>query len=331
MKSIDVHAHIIPDHARNLGDGDNWHGFTMENGSNGQNALLIGEKRAPIQSKLMYSPEQRLADMNSLGVDVHVLSSWSRLYNYDLPKDVCVATSVDCNNYLADLIKEHPERFSGVGTLPMQNVNAAITELERCMTQLGLKGAQINDHVNGVPLGEEEFLPFWEAVESMGAFILFHQAENDTVVQYRTNDYHLNNLIGNLADRTVTFASLVFGGVMDKFPELKICFSHGGGYTAFGAGRLDRGWQVRREARVNLHQPPSNYLSDFYYDCLTHSEPALRFLIDTVGADRVLLGSDWPFDMAVDSPVEWINSMGSLEDPEKEAIISTNLATLLNL
>ena len=219
----------------------------------------------------------------------------------------------------------------GIGTLPMQDVNAAIAELERCMTQLGLKGAQINDHVNGSPMGEDEFLPFWKAVEEMGAVILFHQSEGDTVVQYRSNNYHLNNTIGNLADRTVTYASLVYGGVMDKHPDLKICLSHGGGYTAFGAGRLDRGWQVRSEARVTLNQPPSRYLSDFYYDCLTHSEDALRFLIDTVGVGQVVMGSDWPFDMGVDSPVEWLNGMSSLTQAEKDAIITTNLAELLGI
>ena len=331
MKSIDIHAHIVPGHVTGLGSGGNWHGYTMEQGDGGQHALVRSGRTTPLVPKLMFTPEQRLADMDSLGVDVHVLSTWTRLYHYDLPDDVCIATSKDCNDYLAELVKEWPDRFSGLATLPMQNVGAAIAELERSMTQLGLKGAQINDHVNGTPMGEEEFLPFWQAVEQLGALILFHQSEADTVVKYRTNNYHLNNTIGNLADRTITFASLVFGGVMDKHPDLKICFSHAGGYTAFGAGRLDRGWQVRPEARGNLQRPPSKYLSDFYYDCLTHSEPALRFLIDTVGADRVLLGSDWPFDMAVDSPVEWINAMASLTHAEKEAIISTNLADLLDL
>ena len=331
MASIDIHAHILPRHATGLANGGEWHGYTMRTGDSGGNVLTRQGKNTPLIPKMMFTPEQRLADMDSLGVDVHVLSSWTRLYHYDWPTNDCLPVARDCNDSLSELVKQWPDRFMGIGTLPMQDVNAAITELERCMTQLGLKGAQINDHVNGSPMGEEEFLPFWKAVEEMGAVILFHQSEGDTVVQYRSNNYHLNNTIGNLADRTITYASLVYGGVMDKHPNLKICLSHGGGYTAFGAGRLDRGWQVRSEARGTLHQPPSRYLSDFYYDCLTHSEDALRFLIDTVGIDQVVMGSDWPFDMAVDSPVEWLNGMSSITQPERDAIITTTLEELLGL
>ncbi len=331
MASIDIHAHILPRHVTELANGGDWHGYTLRTGDSAGNVLTRQGKDAQVIPKLMFTPEQRLADMDSLGVDVHVLSTWTRLYNYDLPTSDCLAIARDCNDSLGELVKQWPTRFMGIGTLPMQDVNSAIAELERCMTQLGLKGAQINDHVNGSPMGEDEFLPFWKAVEEMGAVILFHQSEGDTVVQYRSNNYHLNNTIGNLADRTVTYASLVYGGVMDKHPDLKICLSHGGGYTAFGAGRLDRGWQVRSEARVTLNQPPSRYLSDFYYDCLTHSEDALRFLIDTVGVGQVVMGSDWPFDMGVDSPVEWLNGMSSLTQAEKDAIITTNLAELLGI
>jgi len=331
MRSIDIHAHIAPRNAIEANKGGEWHGFTVEQDDSGQTSLTRGSSRTRLHPKLLLTPEERLAEMDSMGVDIHVLSTWTQLYNYDLPTEVCVATSEDCNNYVAELVKAWPERFAGLATLPMQNVEAAIAELERCMTQLGLKGAQINDHVNGRTLGEPEFLPFWQAVEQLGALILFHQVENDTVVNLRTSSYSLGNTIGNLADRTVTFASLVFGGVMDKHPDLKICLAHGGGYTCFGAGRLDRGWQVRSEARVNIQKPPSRYLSDFYYDCLTHSEEALRFMIDTAGADRILLGSDWPFDMGIDSPVEWVNGLESLTQEEKELILWKNLESLLNI
>jgi aminocarboxymuconate-semialdehyde decarboxylase len=145
----------------------------------------------------------------------------------------------------------------------------------------------------------------------------------------RLDRYHLPNTIGNLVDRAVTFASFVFGGVLDKCPDLKICLAHGGGYTCFGIGRMDRGWQVRSEARANIQQPPSRYVGRFYYDCLTHSEAALRFIIDTVGVDRVVLGSDWPYDMGIESPVEWVNSLESLTQREKEAILWKNLERLL--
>jgi len=173
-------------------------------------------------------------------------------------------------------------------------------------------------------------LPIWQAAEQMGAVLLIHQA-NPTLVVDRSTRYHLPNTIGNLVDRAVTFASFVFGGVMDKCPDLRVCLAHGGGYACYGIGRMDRGWQVRSEAREQISQPPSAYLSKFYYDCLTHSEPALRMLIDTVGIDRVVLGTDWPADMRIDWPVSWVMGLESLTQDEKEAILWKNLEKLLNL
>jgi len=151
------------------------------------------------------------------------------------------------------------------------------------------------------------------------------------MVSSRLSCYHLPNTIGNLAERTVTFASLVFGGVMDAYPDLKICLSHGGGYTCYGIGRMDRGWQVRAEARQRITQPPSMYLRRFYYDCIVYTEKALRYLIDTVGVDRVVFGTDWPYDMEFDWPVSWILSLENLTQGEKEAILWKNLERLLSL
>jgi aminocarboxymuconate-semialdehyde decarboxylase len=212
----------------------------------------------------------------------------------------------------------------------MQDPKAAIAELERCVVRLGLKGAMINDHVNGRTFDEPALLPFWKEAERMGALIFIHQARPTLVLQ-RADRYHLPNTIGNLVDRAVTFASFVFGGVMDQCPDLKVCLAHGGGYTCFGIGRMDRGWQVRSEARVHIDKPPSAYLRKFYYDCLTHSEPALRMLLDTVGADRVVLGTDWPADMRIDWPVAWVLSLKSLTQEEKEKILWKNLERLLGL
>lgn len=329
MRSIDIHAHIAPAQAMDLSEGENWHGFTKAEDA-GRQFLVFDSKRNWLHPSYLKTTEQRLSEMDSIGVDVHVLSTWTQLYNYELPIEVALATSRDCNDYVADLVKAHPQRFAGLATLPMQDVASAISELERSM-KLGLKGAQINDHVNGRTLDEPEFASFWHAAEQLGALIFFHQVENDTIVEPRTRKFGLGNSIGNHADRTVTFAALVFGGVLDKFPDLKLCLAHGGGFTCYGAGRMDRGWQVRSEARVNILQPPSRYLNRFYYDCLTHSEDALRYIVDTAGIDRVFLGSDWPYDMGYDSPVEWVNSLTSLNQDEKEAILWKNLERVLGI
>jgi aminocarboxymuconate-semialdehyde decarboxylase len=223
---------------------------------------------------------------------------------------------------------DHPERFKGFAQISMQDVPAAIAELDRAVNKLGLVGAMIDDKVNGRTYDDPIFMPLWKAAEQMGALMFIHQG-GATVVRERSHRYHLPNTIGNLADRAVTFAAFVFGGVMDACPHLKICLAHGGGYTCFGIGRMDRGWQVRSEARVNIPRPPSAYLSKFYYDCLTHSEAALRMLIDTAGIDRVIFGTDWPADMAIDWPVSWILSLQSLTQEEKDAILYKNLEKLL--
>jgi aminocarboxymuconate-semialdehyde decarboxylase len=268
--------------------------------------------------------------MKSLGVDVQVVSTNVAFYKYD--QDVATTTAIAraCNAEVHQMTVDYPDRFAGLATLPMQDIKAAINELERGVMQLGLKGAMINDHINGRTFDEPEFLPFWKEAEQMGAVIFIHQARPTLVLQ-RIGRYHLANTIGNLVDRAVTFASFVFGGVMDQCPDLKVCLAHGGGYTCFGIGRMDRGWQVRSEARMHIDKPPSAYLRKFYYDCLTHSEPALRMLLDAVGADRVVLGTDWPADMRIDWPVAWVLGLKSLTQEEKDKILWKNLENLLGL
>jgi aminocarboxymuconate-semialdehyde decarboxylase len=318
MRAIDIHAHLTPQcFQREVLAGKEWHGMTRAE----------GELFNPMNA---WTSEQRLADMKSLGVDVQVISTNVAFYKYD--QDVATTTAIAraCNDEVHQMTVDYPDRFAGLATLPMQDINAAIAELERSVIELGLKGAMVNDHVNEHTFDEPEFLPFWRAAEQMDALIFIHQAR-PTLVAQRSQRYHLPNTIGNLVDRAVTFASLVFGGVMDACPDLKICLAHGGGYTCFGIGRMDRGWQVRSEARVHLAKPPSAYLHKFYYDCLTHSEAALRLLLDTVGADRVVLGTDWPADMRIDWPVSWVLGLKSLTQEEKDLILWKNLETLLGL
>ena len=326
MRTIDIHAHISPGGYINaIAKGESWHGITAEPRVTDDTISI--HRNNP---KTSWTPEERLADMNSLGVDVQVLSTNSYFYKYDEDPKVVTAMDMEANDYVSQLVKDHPDRFAGFCNLPMQDVKASIAELERGVTKLGLKGAMIGDHVNGKNYDEKAFLPFWKTAEQLGAVILVHQG-GDTVVNSRTSKYHLPNTIGNLADRAVTFASLVFGGVMDACPDLSVCLCHGGGYTCYGIGRMDRGWQVRQEARVNIQHPPSAYLNRFYYDCLTHSEEALRMLIDSVGIDRVVFGTDWPFDMAQDWPVTWVLGLESLTQDEKEAILYKNLEKLLGI
>ena len=318
VKSIDIHAHLTPQcFIQAMNRGEEWHG------------VKPGTMR--VAPRAVWTPEQRINDMNSLGVDVHVVSTGAAFYFYDKDPRVIAAMHRECNEEVHQMTVDYPDRFKGFAQIPMQDVNAAIKELDHVMNDLGFVGAMINDTANGRTFDEPEYLPLWQAAEQMGAVMFVHQQGGDTLVTPRLNRYHLANTIGNLVDRAVTFASFVFGGVMDKCPGLKVCLAHGGGYTCFGAGRMDRGWQVRSEAREHISQPPSAYLDKFYYDCLTHSEPALRMLIDSVGIDRVIFGTDWPADMAIDWPVSWVLSLESLTQEEKEAILWKNMERLLGV
>ncbi len=268
--------------------------------------------------------------MESLGVDVQVVSTGDQFYQYDRDAKIVASMHRECNDEVHQMTLDYPDRIKGFAQIPMQHIGMAIDELDRSVNQLGLVGAMIDDKVNGRTYDEPEFLPLWKAAEQMGAVLLIHQSAPN-VVEQRSVRYHLPNTIGNLVERAVTFASFVFGGVMDACPDLRVCLCHGGGYTCYGIGRMDRGWQVRPEARTHISQPPSTYLSRFYYDCLTHSEEALRYLIDAVGVDRVLFGTDWPADMAIDWPVSWVLGLESLSIEEKEAILWKNLEQLLGI
>ena len=331
MRSIDFHAHLTPQGFwRATAENGDWHGLKRERDARGREILVAGDRRGQLPPKSSWTPEQRLSDMDSLGVDVHVVSPYSGFYNYEMDTERTTATSRESNDEISQMMKSWPDRFQGLATLPMQDVPAAVAELERVMVQLGFKGAVIDDKINGKLPDEAEFRPFWKAAEQLGAVIMFHQG-GDTIVDQRIKRYHLPNSVGNLADRTLTFASLVMGGVMDACPELRVCLSHGGGFACYGAGRMDRGWQrIPPQERLAAH-PPSAYLNRFYYDCIVYTEQALRFLIDSVGIDRVVFGSDWPYDMAQDWPVSWILSMESLTQEEKDAILWKNLETLLSI
>ncbi len=328
MKVIDVHNHVNPrPFLEAVRAGHSWHGFTAEH----------GELENP---RNHWTLEERIADMDRLGVGMQALTVYGDFNKYDRdPKLTKVAVRA-CNDEVAAMVDEYPDRFVGLGILPMQDVAASVAELERVVADLGLKGVTIKDHVNGNTLDEPRFLPFWEAAERLGAVIEFHQGS--TIVAQRIPRYFLENTVGNLVERTLTFGALVQGGIIDRFPKLKICLLHGGGYVAFGVARMDKGWEAEKldymveysageDARQSIPQPPSHYVGSFYYDCATFSEPTLRFLIDTVGIDRVVFGTDYPCPMEMVDSVNWINSLGSLTCSEKQAILSVNPAKMLGI
>ena len=326
MPVIDIHNHVTPQRFVDaIARDGQWYGLDDS----------VGELHIP---KFSISAKDRVAEMDEMGVDIHALTVNTGFFKYDLDAEVSRQITRECNEELAAMVAAFPDRFTALTSVPLQDVGMAIETMEHAMGTLGFRGVTIGDYVNGHTLDEPQFHPFWRAVEELGAVVFFHQCAA-TVVEHRTTRYGLPNVIGNLADRAITFGCLVYGGIMDRFPDLKICLGHAGGYTAFGASRMDKGWRAGAlenmpefdDSRTFLERAPSEYLGRFYYDCCTYSEHSLRFLVDAVGADRVVLGTDYPAPMMLEDAVRWIRSLPSFSEAEKDAILSDNATRLLGL
>jgi aminocarboxymuconate-semialdehyde decarboxylase len=315
---VDVHCHLTPQcFQRTVLAGELWHGMTPADGEleNLKNRWL---------------PARRIEEMDALGIDVQLVSSTDVFYQYDQEAAVTAAIARDCNDELAELVRAHPDRFMAIGTLPMQAPDLAVEELRRAMGELGLKGVMINDHVNGITYDHAVFRDFWAAADELGAFVLLHQF-HPTTVTYRTTKYFLFNSVGNLVDRTLAFASLVFGGVVDDFPNIRFCLAHAGGFVPYAIDRMDKGWEKFPDSRGRTKGPPSTYVDRFYYDTVVFKDTHLRFLVDTVGIDRMVFGTDWPAPMDVDDPVSRIEVTAVLDDAERRAILRGNTAAIFGL
>jgi aminocarboxymuconate-semialdehyde decarboxylase len=213
----------------------------------------------------------------------------------------------------------------------MQDVKSAIDELERAVTRLGLKGAELDTQVNGVQWDDARFSPFFKAAEAMGAVLFYHPQPQNNFLAQRVPRYRLFNSLGVILDDAIVAAVLICGGVLEACPDLKVCIAHGGGPLCYAMGRMDREWERQKPEQRSIPEPPSAYQRRLYYDSVTGNEEAMRFLVDRVGADRVVLGSDWPFVQFTPGPAAWVQSMASLTPEEKDRILWKNLETLLKL
>jgi aminocarboxymuconate-semialdehyde decarboxylase len=332
MRSIDIHAHLMPQCLwQTVTAGKDWYGMRYEAGEGAGVLVSQGRRNVVPSPKLRFTPEERIKDMDAQGTDVQVISIHTPLFGYHLEPALGRQLARDVNDEIAAMTRQWPQRFAGLATLPVQDVSAAIEELERAVRVLGLKGAELDTVMHGHNWDEPQFLPLFKAAEAMGAVLFFHPQPQDNLAVPRLNRYGIPNSIGVIVEDTLIVATLIFGGILDACPDLKACIAHGGGPACFGMGRLDRGWQVRSEARQHILKPPSMYQRRLYYDCLTDSEAGLRFLLDHVGADRVVLGSDWPFVRWEPSPVGWVQGLQSLTREEKDKILWQNLEQLLGL
>jgi len=332
MRTIDVHAHVVPQGMWRAADArKEWYGYRHEPGDGVGTVMANGKRTSFSSPKVRYTLEQRLEDMDAQGVDVQVLSIHTPFFGYHLDPAQGRRLAGEVNDEIADMVREHPRRLAGLATLPMQDIETAVDELERAVTVLGLKGAELDTVVNGENWDEPKFLPLFKAAEAMGAVLFFHPQPQHNFMMQRAGRHGLFNTLGVIVEDAIVVSVLILGGILDQCPDVKICVAHGGGPACMAMGRIDRGWHGTPPERRVIAQPPSTYQRRLYYDTVVGSEKALRYLLDEVGADRVVLGSDWPFVPWHPSPVAWLQGLASVTPEEKDNILWRNLATMLGL
>jgi aminocarboxymuconate-semialdehyde decarboxylase len=271
--------------------------------------------------------ERRFKDMDAAEVDMHVLSVSPQTWLYNQEAAVGIAGAAIQNDEIARLVKEYPDRFSGIATLPMQAPDKAADELRRATRKLGLHGAMIGSNVGGKNLDDPSFEPLWATAAELDAFMMIHPG--NVAGADRLRSYYLGNLIGNPLDTTIAGACLIFGGVLERYPKLNFVMVHGGGFIPYQGGRWVHGWHVRPEPKVHLKHSPQPYLDRFLYDTITHSKAALEFLVASSGANRVFLGSDYPYDMGTGECVRQVRA-AAIAAADRDTILGGHAAAILS-
>jgi aminocarboxymuconate-semialdehyde decarboxylase len=332
---VDVHAHVIVGEIEAVVAG--------HPGLNAQRALDArrnGPASAAV-SRQMFTDrlpqltglDRRLADMDAAGVDVQLLSVSPSQYHYYAEPDLARTVCSSAGRGVAAVIAEEPMRFTGLGLVPLQYPQLCVDALDEALS-LGLLGVEISSHSPGpaaggtevatIELSDPALEPFWARAAETGAIVFLHPF--GCTLDERLDRYYLANTVGQPVENAVALSHLIFSGVLDRHPGLRLLAAHGGGYLPTYLGRSDHAWEVRPEAR-DCAQPPSSYLRKLWFDSLVHSPAALRALVDAAGADRVLLGSDYPFDMGVTDPVERVRAAG-LAEADTDLILGGNAADI---
>jgi aminocarboxymuconate-semialdehyde decarboxylase len=331
VPTVDVHQHAIPtgflDIVRSEGTR---YGASVERQSDDEELLLLPEGIRQRVRRNLSDLDSRLAELSEAQVEIGLESVLPTILGYQIGERAqaeWLARSI--NDGIADHARSAPERVIGMAYVPLQFPELAVKELNRAVRELGMPCVEIGTNVKGENLDQPEFFPIWEAAQELDVLIFVHphdQLGRDT----RLKRYYLANLIGNPLETSIAVASIIFGGVLDKFPRLKLCFAHGGGYSPWIRGRWRHGQEVRAEARERgASRPFDEYFGMLYFDTLLHFEPALVHLIKTIGPDRVLQGTDYPADMGNWQQVPLIRGFDWLSDQEKEAILGGNALRLI--
>jgi aminocarboxymuconate-semialdehyde decarboxylase len=288
------------------------------------NARQDAERRT-----VMTTYDQRLADLDAMGIDRQLVMCPPPQCYYTVPLDIAVKAARIVNDGIGEYVAGKPDRFAALGTVPMPDGREAATELERCMTERRFKGVQILTNVNGKELSDPAFAPFWQKAEALGAVVLLHPM-GFTEAQ-RFSRFYFNNVIGNPLETTIALHYLIFDGVLERHPDLKIVAVHGGGFLGAYPGRIDHAWGARADAQGTLPKPPSSYLKKIYVDTVVFTPQQLTALVATFGADHVLMGTDYPYDMGEYDPLGHLAATATLDATACAAIAGGNARKLLGM
>jgi aminocarboxymuconate-semialdehyde decarboxylase len=325
--TIDVHAHVIvPDVYAVAAEHNIFSELPTDPGVTDEMRRQITD-RAGLVIARMSDLDDRIGRMDAMGVDVQVLSASLVHQGLDwADAQTALALAHATNDWIAAAVARHPSRFIGLGTLPLHLPALAVGELERCMRALALRGVAISTTAGPMELGDPQLMPFWAKAEELGAFVYIHPGGNR---DRRFKRFHLWNSVGQALEEAMAIASLMYDGVLEAFPKLTICISHGGGYMPYYMGRIDRNYVEKANTRVNMCKPPLDYLRMLYFDSCVYERAVLQHLVDKVGAERVLLGSDYP--VGESKPIEWVREADTLSSAQQELIVSTNAAALFGI
>jgi aminocarboxymuconate-semialdehyde decarboxylase len=334
MPAIDIHFHVLPPAFVDAVQRHHFGGVIALDRSKPTAALLhrppagvTVEQGPPLLPQLM-DVREILAEMDRRKLDAAAISPPPQLFAYWARADEGERIARTVNDGLAEMRRAHPDRFLPLASLPLQDGERAARELARACGDLRLYGAALCTHVNGIDLDLANLDPLFSAAQRLDVPLFLHPQNAGDVS--RLQDYHLWNLVGFMTETAVAAARLLMSGTFERFPRLKVVLAHGGGFLPYQLGRLDHGYAVRPELQARLPKPPTAYLSNIFCDSLVHNDRALRFLIERVGADHVVLGSDHPFDMGSSTPVDAVRAL-RLARGEEEAILGGNLARLLKV